>query len=249
MPAIESAGLEPYRVDRDPTVTVPIDAIEDGIRQAVACVADITTDNPNVWFELGFALACRKPVVLICSSERTSRFPFDIQHRHIVTYNTDSPSDFDRLRGDVIERVAAAVAKESRVQALAQSSLRDTEGLEPHEIAALVIIAESDLDPDSFPSATALKQDMRKAGYTELATVLAVNSLRSKKLVTGTQVQQFNSDSYTAYCLLEAGTEWLLANRGRLALTEPSRVKPPRNGGQQVEFPDALPGEDDDLPF
>jgi len=47
-PAIRDAGLEPYRVDRDPDVEVPIDAIETGIQSATVCLADITTDNPNV---------------------------------------------------------------------------------------------------------------------------------------------------------------------------------------------------------
>ncbi len=39
-PAIEAAGLEAYRVDEDPGVSVPIDAIEDGIRTAAICLAD-----------------------------------------------------------------------------------------------------------------------------------------------------------------------------------------------------------------
>jgi hypothetical protein len=83
-PAIGDAGLEAYRVDRDPTVTIPIEAIEKEIREAAACLADVSTDNPNVWFELGFAFACGKPVVLICAASRSSRFAFDIQHRQIT---------------------------------------------------------------------------------------------------------------------------------------------------------------------
>src|SRR5438874_2666843 len=122
-PAITKTGLEPYRVDRDTGVTIPIDAIETGIREAAACVADITTDNPNVWFELGYALACRQPVVLICSTQRVTRFPFDIQHRHIITYKTDSPSDFDVLRVELATRLQAALAKEAQVLALAQATL------------------------------------------------------------------------------------------------------------------------------
>ena len=55
-PAIVDAGIEPYRVDKDPGVDVPIDAIEQGIRDSLVCLADITTDNPNVWYELGFPL-------------------------------------------------------------------------------------------------------------------------------------------------------------------------------------------------
>jgi hypothetical protein len=77
-PAIREAGLEPYRVDNDPGVSVPIDEIENGIRKAVVCLADITLDNPNVWFELGYALASEKPVCMVCSEARTFRYPFDV---------------------------------------------------------------------------------------------------------------------------------------------------------------------------
>ena len=61
--AIEKAGLEPYRVDQDPGVEVPIDRIEEGIREATICLADITTDNPNVWYELGYAFAVGRSVI------------------------------------------------------------------------------------------------------------------------------------------------------------------------------------------
>ena len=50
-PAIRDAGLETYRVDKDPGVSIPINDIEPGIRNAQICFAEITTDNPNVWFD------------------------------------------------------------------------------------------------------------------------------------------------------------------------------------------------------
>jgi hypothetical protein len=62
-PAIEAAGFEPYRVDEDPTVSIPIEHIEKGIREAAVCFAEISLDNPNVWFELGYAIALVKPLV------------------------------------------------------------------------------------------------------------------------------------------------------------------------------------------
>jgi hypothetical protein len=43
-------------VDRDPSASVPIENIEGGIQGSVACFADVTIDNPNVWFELGYAM-------------------------------------------------------------------------------------------------------------------------------------------------------------------------------------------------
>ena len=78
VPAIADAGLDPYRVDRDPAVAIPIDEIEQGIRRADVCLADISMPNPNVWFEIGYAIAAGKPVVLVCSHDPSRRFPFDI---------------------------------------------------------------------------------------------------------------------------------------------------------------------------
>jgi hypothetical protein len=97
VPAIEAAGIEAYRVDQDPSVSIPIQDIENGIRKSEICLADITTDNPNVWFELGFALAIPREVVLVCSEERTTHYPFDVQHRSIIKYKTGAPQDFDEL--------------------------------------------------------------------------------------------------------------------------------------------------------
>lgn len=52
-PAIIAAGLDAYRVDADDLAQVPIDTIEEKIRAATICVADITLNNPNVWYEVG----------------------------------------------------------------------------------------------------------------------------------------------------------------------------------------------------
>jgi hypothetical protein len=78
-PAIIDAGFEAYRVDEDPSVSIPIEHIEKGIREAAVCFAEITIDKPNVWFELGYAIACRKPIVMVCERNARSKFPFDVQ--------------------------------------------------------------------------------------------------------------------------------------------------------------------------
>lgn len=113
-PAIQDAGLEPYRVDRDPSVSIPIDEIQSEIKSSEICLAEITTDNPNVWFELGFAIAVPKEVVLVCSDERQSKFPFDIQHRNIIKYKTESSQDFEKLRKDIKERIQATLKKKKK---------------------------------------------------------------------------------------------------------------------------------------
>jgi hypothetical protein len=107
-PAIKDGGFEPYRVDRDPSVNIPIEEIEKEIRASAVCFAEITTNNANVWFELGFAIACQRPMCIVCSDERDAEFPFDVRHRKIVKYKTRSPSDFDALRTEIVDRLKSA---------------------------------------------------------------------------------------------------------------------------------------------
>ena len=52
-PAVEAAGMEPYRVNRDLGSTIPVETLHKEIRSAAICLADITTRNPNVMYELG----------------------------------------------------------------------------------------------------------------------------------------------------------------------------------------------------
>jgi hypothetical protein len=113
-PAIEEAGFEPYRVDKDHSASIPIDSIESGIINSVACLADVTIDNPNVWFELGYAICAKKPLCLICGHER-ERFPFDIQHRKIIRYKKTSPSDFSALHQSIVDRLKAIDATDQTI--------------------------------------------------------------------------------------------------------------------------------------
>ena len=88
VPAVQASKLKPYRVDQDPEVNIVIQGIESKIKDSTLCLADITKDNPNVWYEIGFATAAGKDVIFVCSEER-AKFPFDIQHRNIIKYKKD----------------------------------------------------------------------------------------------------------------------------------------------------------------
>lgn len=111
--AIEAAGFEPYRVDEDPSVSIPIDDIEKGIRDAAVCLADITENNPNVLFELGYAIACRKELAIVRERNPRQKFPFDIQNRAIILYDTGTSSDFATLGGKITERLKAIKKKQT----------------------------------------------------------------------------------------------------------------------------------------
>ncbi|PLX08661.1 MAG: hypothetical protein C0594_06000, partial [Marinilabiliales bacterium] len=144
-PAIEKSGFEAYRIDKDLSVRIPIDEIEKNIFEAQICFAEITTDNPNVWYELGYAFACDKDVVMVCSDERTGKFPFDIQHRHIITYKTSSKSDFESLEDTITRKINAYISKTKTVKAISSAPIADREGLKSHEIAMLILVIENQM--------------------------------------------------------------------------------------------------------
>ncbi|KVG63750.1 hypothetical protein [Burkholderia pseudomultivorans] len=222
-PAIQAAGLEPYRVDRDPSAAVPIQNIEDGIRESAICLADISLDNPNVWFELGFAFASFKQVVMVCSNERTTKFPFDVQHRSIIKYATGSRRDFDQLEGAIKEKLEAYLAKENVVlSASGGTRLKGVEGLEPYEIMVLVTIGENLSDDNDGVSPYRIRNDMENAGYTKLAATLGMRALREKELIqTVSLYDEQVHEHYDAYTFTDKGWTWLFENRDQFALRRP----------------------------
>lgn len=217
-PAVAKAGFEAYRVDKDLSVRILIDEIEKSIAESTMCFAEITSDNPNVWYELGFAFACDKDVVMVCSEERTGKFPFDIQHRHIIRYKTDSKSDFEKLEDTITKKINAYKSKSKTVKAINTTPIADREGLKSHEIAMLVLIMENQLTSEDCMSAYGLKNEMEKAGYTPIATSVGIRGLTKASLIeTYKEIDEYNhGEEYLACKLTEAGENWILANQDKL---------------------------------
>lgn len=223
VPAIRDAGLEPYRVDRDPEVTIPIEDIQRGIESCEACLAEISTDNPNVWFELGYAIANQREVVLACSAERTSHFPFDVQHRSVIKYSTESPRDFEHLRHQVTTRLQALIQKKAKLGQVANmASVVRLQGLEQYEIAVLVAVAQQVDEPDSGISAYRVRQDMENVGFTKLAATLGLKALLDKQMLATLQERDYDGSFFTAYRLTDKGMSWLFSNQATLTLKRDS---------------------------
>jgi hypothetical protein len=227
-PAIINAGLEPYRVDMDINSVIPIEEIDKGIKESAVCLADITIDNPNVWFELGLSIAYGKDTILICSEERTTKFPFDVQHRKIIRYLSESPSDFERLKKQIEDRIKAYIKKSNGISQLAKSVVKQTEGLDPSEIVCLVTIAENIDNPDDGVSAYTIKNENENAGYTKIATTLALKKLLNMQYISFSlenDCNNYNSNDYTAYHVTESGLQWLLENKDKLILKLNESIK------------------------
>jgi hypothetical protein len=204
--AIKNAGFEPYRVDKDLSVRIPIADIEKGISDSEICFAEITTDNPNVWYELGFTVACGKDVVIICCpDERTGKkYPFDIQHRSIIEYKTNSQNDFEALKKNITEKIKAFQQTTPKNKKISKAHIVDTEGLKKNELHLLKIISEY-----AFNNYTAtdsyLRDAMAELNYHDMATILGIKTLTNRGLI--------KKDSEDNYELTKKGEKWLLDNQ------------------------------------
>lgn len=217
-PAIIKAEFEAYRIDKDLSVKIPIDDIEKGITDSGICFAEITSDNPNVWYELGYAFACNKDVVMVCSDERIGKFPFDIQHRHIITYKTSSTSDFNTLGDTITRKIKALQVKSKTVKQLNTTPVIETEGLKGHEIALLILMMENQVSSEDSSAVYTLKNEMTKAGYTDIATSVGIRTLTKLGMIeTFKEIDNWNNGNEFIACrLLEGGENWILSNQHQL---------------------------------
>lgn len=107
-PAIEKAGLKAVRADAEIFGAGKImDQVWEGICSAKVLVAELTSRNPNVFYELGLAHALRKPVVLV--SSREDDVPFDLQHIRVIYYDHSDPFWGHKLIEKVAENILSAI--------------------------------------------------------------------------------------------------------------------------------------------
>ncbi len=114
-PAIIKAGLRPLRADDEIFGTGKIiDQIWSGINNAKVLVAELTTRNPNVFYELGLAHALKKPVVLVSANEPD--VPFDLKHIRVIYYDVADPFWGNKLIDKVAENVLSALKDPEEAQ-------------------------------------------------------------------------------------------------------------------------------------
>ena len=61
-----------------------LDVVQQKIPQADIVIADMSTRNANVFYEIGFAHAVNRPTVLLCRN--TDTVPFDLQSINYIKY-------------------------------------------------------------------------------------------------------------------------------------------------------------------
>jgi hypothetical protein len=220
-PAIKAAGLIAYKVDMDLGADKLIEDIHAGIRRATVVLVDITEDNPNVWYELGYSQALGKPLVMIsCANERPAGkpYPFDVRGRRVINYQTGRSSDHRKLANDVTETLRAILAREA--------STVDVEATPPivRQVATTLIDVDDDtllvvrlalegcvLENDKMPLHT-LQQRLLEEGLTSAEVAAVLRKARSENyIVTGPYRDDMGNQS-DGVGLSKKGDEFVVQN-------------------------------------
>ncbi len=111
-PALEAAGLDVFRADEEKSAgEIRADMFQE-LLIADLVVADLTLDNPNVWYELGVRHALRARGVVLVQGPRLSQ-PFDIYTDRKLQYSLKDrgpdPETLEQNKANLTEMVKATM--------------------------------------------------------------------------------------------------------------------------------------------
>ena len=87
IPAVNLSGFTILKVQSSKNSIKPVAILKDLIKKATICIAETSTNVPEVWLEIGYALSLEKKLYLLCSEQRQSLLPFDL-YNHAIFYNS-----------------------------------------------------------------------------------------------------------------------------------------------------------------
>lgn len=174
-PAIEAAGLEALRADEEVTGGLIHKPMYERLILCRFAVADLTTANANVFYELGIRHAARPGSTVLIYAEGRGQLPFDVAPLRALPYRLDSsgaPLDPEKSVADLAARLEAMRTQSRDNQAgVIDSPLSNTlDGYLFPDIARL----RTDVFRDRVQYAQDIKQKLAAARRAGLDAVRAV---------------------------------------------------------------------------
>ena len=129
---------------------------------------------------------------LVCLEKPDRRFPFDIQHRKIITYKTESARDFEDLKTKITDGLKAWIRKEGSlgklepapIESLAETSVvAEVAELDFLERTALTTLARHFDGHGSTTTFFEIKSDMLGHEFKAEEVTVALGMLVKKKVI------------------------------------------------------------------
>ena len=137
-PACDTAGFQPVRADDTSKANFIVIDILKQILECDMAICDLSSRNPNVFYELGIRQAFNKKTILI--KDFRTQMPFDIAGIRTINYN-------ENLRIDEVKKSIPEIVK----------CIKETEGANKNEVNSLIQLLA--IEPASIPQKIELSQD------------------------------------------------------------------------------------------
>lgn len=176
-PAVTEAGLECIRADDIKHSGIIDKPMYHYLFKADVVIADLSTSNPNAFYELGIRHALR-PYTTIAIAEKELKYPFDLNHTIIRPYehlgkgiDHDEVIRFRAELQDAIQTILSSPSVDSPVYTYL-NGLTPPELIEPNEVVRVPTVkqslsfilenAQNAMDEDNFLVAKSLYQSALK---------------------------------------------------------------------------------------
>jgi tetratricopeptide (TPR) repeat protein len=106
-PGVEAAGMEPLRADEERVGGIIHKPMFERLLLCEYAVVDLTTGNPNVFYELGVRHAMR-PASTLTLFARQQQIPFDVAYARALPYDLGPGHRFGKEQSDSLKEAVSA---------------------------------------------------------------------------------------------------------------------------------------------
>ena len=194
-PVVEPLGYETTRADQINQQGVITSQVIQRIVDDTLVIADLTSQNPNVFYELAIRHAIAKPFIQIITS--SEEIPFDLAGTRTIFINLQSLSSAEGAKSKIKDQIALLESNPSGLEtpftvAMDVQQARQSGGLNERLIAQ-VMAALSDIRTIDSPSIEALSATMERL---EQAIRRSSSQLRLAAQRTAGMIARENDGAY-----------------------------------------------------
>lgn len=95
---LQESDVTSIQIDKFLPGTLFTNAIAEAIQKSDFIIADVSSKNPNVIYEVGFAHGLRKPTLLMLSTDSRDEMPYDLVGYQMATYD---PNNLESLKRQI----------------------------------------------------------------------------------------------------------------------------------------------------
>lgn len=161
-------------------------------------------------------------------------FPFDVRHKNIIRYKTESTSDFEMLKKKISDKLRAYLKSQKNTEKILENPIKETEGLQPFEMTLLALIVGEQFTNEDVIYPFIIKEKMNKVGFNDIAFSIAMRRLKAKGLIEIKKDTDYDGSEFNVCVLTDKGEQFVLGNTNLFDLEQKSVKKTDENNDSLV---------------